>query len=79
MCGPTARAAIQSMQDGEIILLDNVRFCSEEQTLFEMKLQLTHEQQAQTQVVAQAGSAGGPLRVRRLRRRSPGSALPVRL
>ncbi len=52
VCGPTARAAIQSMQDGEIILLDNVRFCSEEQTLFEMKLQLTHEQQAQTQVVA---------------------------
>lgn len=52
VCGPTARAAIQSMQDGEIILLNNVRFCSEEQTLFEMKLQLTHEQQAQTQVVA---------------------------
>jgi len=51
VCGPTARAAIQAMKDGEIILLDNVRFCSEEQTLFEMKLQLTHEQQAQTQVV----------------------------
>ncbi len=51
VCGPTARAAIKAMKDGEIILLDNVRFCSEEQTLFEMKLQLTHEQQAQTQVV----------------------------
>lgn len=51
VCGPTARAAIQEMKDGEIILLDNVRFCSEEQTLFEMKLQLTHEQQAKTQVV----------------------------
>ena len=51
VCGPAARAAIQAMRDGEIILLDNVRFCSEEQTLFEMKLQLTHEQQAQTQVV----------------------------
>ena len=51
VCGPTAREAIRSMDDGEIILLDNVRFCSEEQTLFEMKLQLTHEQQAQTQVV----------------------------
>ncbi len=51
VCGPTARAAIQGMNDGEIILLDNVRFCSEEQTLFEMKLQLTHEQQAQTEVV----------------------------
>ena len=51
VCGPTARAAIQAMKDGEIILLDNVRFCSEEQTLFEMKLQLPHEQQAKTQVV----------------------------
>ena len=51
VCGPTARAAIAAMKDGEIILLDNVRFCSEEQTLFEMKLQLTHEQQAHTQVV----------------------------
>lgn len=51
VCGPTAREAIKAMQNGDIILLDNVRFCSEEQTLFEMKLQLTHEQQAKTQVV----------------------------
>ena len=51
VCGPTARAAIMAMKDGEIILLDNVRFCSEEQTLFEMKLQLSHEEQAKTQVV----------------------------
>ena len=51
VCGPTAREAIRSMKDGEIILLDNVRFCSEEQTLFELKLCLTHEQQAKTQVV----------------------------
>lgn len=51
VCGPTAREAIRSMKDGEIILLDNVRFCSEEQTLFEQKLKLTHEQQALTQVV----------------------------
>ena len=52
VCGPTAREAIQGMQDGEIILLDNVRFCSEEQTLFELKLKLTNEQQAKTQVVS---------------------------
>ena len=52
VCGPTAREAIKGMQDGEIILLDNVRFCSEEQTLFELKLKLTHEQQAKTQVVS---------------------------
>jgi len=51
VCGPTAREAIKAMKDGEIILLDNVRFCSEEQTLFELKLKLSHEDQAKTQVV----------------------------
>lgn len=49
--GPAAQAAIRQMQDGDILLLDNVRFCSEEQTLFEQTLQLNHQQQAQTQVV----------------------------
>ncbi len=49
--GPAARDAIRSLKDGEILLLDNVRFCSEEQTLFETKLRLSHQQQAQTQVV----------------------------
>lgn len=49
--GPAARAAIAALQEGEILLLDNVRFCSEEQTLFEQKLCLTHEQQAQAEVV----------------------------
>lgn len=39
------------MEDGEILLLDNVRYISEEQTLFEMKLQLSHEQQARTLLV----------------------------
>lgn len=51
VCGPAARAAIAGLQDGEILLLDNVRFMAEEQTLFEMKLKLTHAQMAQTQVV----------------------------
>ncbi|MGN0802512.1 MAG: phosphoglycerate kinase [Candidatus Faecivicinus sp.] len=51
VCGPAAREAIGALKDGEILLLDNVRFCSEEQTLFELKLCLTHEQQAKTQVV----------------------------
>lgn len=49
--GPAAREAIRALKNGEILLLDNVRFCAEEQTLFEMKLNLTHEQQAKTQVV----------------------------
>ena len=51
VCGPAARAAISRMRNGEILLLDNVRFMSEEQTLFELKLQLTYAQQAETQVV----------------------------
>ena len=51
VCGPAARAAIRALQPGEILLLDNVRFVSEEQTLFEWKLQLTHEQQSKTQLV----------------------------
>lgn len=51
VCGPAAQAAIRSLRDGEILLLDNVRFLAEEQTLFELKLQLTHEQQAQTLLV----------------------------
>jgi phosphoglycerate kinase len=51
VCGPAAIEAIKSLKSGEILLLDNVRFMSEEQTLFEMKLQLTHEQQAQTLLV----------------------------
>ena len=51
VCGPAARAAIKALNDGDILLLDNVRFLAEEQTLFEMKLQLTHEQQAQTLLV----------------------------
>ena len=49
--GPAAREAIKALKNGEILLLDNVRFCSEEQTLFELKLQLTHEEQAKTEVV----------------------------
>jgi phosphoglycerate kinase len=50
--GPAAREAIRLLKNGEVLLLDNVRYCSEEQTLFEMKLCLSHEQQAKTQVVA---------------------------
>jgi phosphoglycerate kinase len=52
VCGPAARAAIRALAPGEALLLDNVRFCAEEQTLFEMNLKLTHAQQAETQVVA---------------------------
>lgn len=51
VCGPAAREAIRALKDGEILLLDNVRFVAEEQTLFETKLRLTHEQQARTLLV----------------------------
>ena len=51
VCGPAAQEAVRSLKDGEILLLENVRYMAEEQTLFELKLKLTHEQQAQTVVV----------------------------
>ena len=49
--GPAARERISALKPGEILLLDNVRFVAEEQTLFEEKLRLTHEQQTKTQLV----------------------------
>lgn len=51
VCGPAALDKIQSLKSGEILLLDNVRYLAEEQTLFELKLCLTHEQQAETLLV----------------------------
>jgi len=51
VCGPAAREAIKALQSGEILLLDNVRFVSEEQTLFETKLLLSHEEQAKTLLI----------------------------
>lgn len=58
VCGPAARAVIASLKDGEILLLDNVRFVAEEQTLFELKLGLTHEQQAETLLVRKLAPLG---------------------
>ncbi|MDO4616777.1 MAG: phosphoglycerate kinase [Lachnospiraceae bacterium] len=49
--GPTARQMIKDLKEGEILLLDNVRYVSEEQTLFELKLHLSHEEQAKTLMV----------------------------
>jgi phosphoglycerate kinase len=51
VCGPAAREAIKSLKAGDILLLDNVRFVSEEQTLFETKLLLSHGEQAKTLLV----------------------------
>ena len=49
---PAARNMITALQPGEILLLDNVRYVSEEQTLFELKLNLSHEEQAKTLLVS---------------------------
>ncbi len=58
VCGPAARQMIRELQDGEILLLDNVRFVSEEQTLFENKLHLSHEEQAKTLLVEKLAPLG---------------------
>lgn len=51
VCGPTAIKKIKELEEGEILLLDNVRFQSEEQTLFELKLKLSHQEQSKTRLV----------------------------
>jgi phosphoglycerate kinase len=51
VCGPAAREHIKALKDGEVLLLDNVRFCGEELTLFEKTLNLCAEDQAKTLVV----------------------------
>ena len=51
VCGPAARDAVGRLVDGDVLLLDNVRFCGEELTLFERKLELSPEDQAKTLVV----------------------------
>lgn len=52
VCGPAAREAIKSLNPGQILLLDNVRYMAQEMTLFETKLKLTPEEQAKTIVVS---------------------------
>lgn len=58
VCGPTALETVRGLKRGEILLLDNVRFMSEEQTLFERKLNLSHEEQAKTLVVRKLAPLG---------------------
>ncbi|NLI12179.1 MAG: phosphoglycerate kinase [Peptococcaceae bacterium] len=52
VCGPAARAGIKELNDGEILLLENVRYMSEEMTLFETKLNLSAKDQSKTIVVS---------------------------
>jgi len=58
VCGPAAREAIKKLKNGEILLLDNVRYMAEEMTLFETKLKLTPEEQSKTIVVSKLAHLG---------------------
>ena len=51
VCGPAAREKIRVMRNGDILMLENVRFMAEEMTLFETKLNLTPEEQSKTIIV----------------------------
>ncbi len=51
VAGPAARQHIRGLQDGEILLLENVRIHTEETILFEEEVPLGPAQQAQTYVV----------------------------
>ena len=51
VCGPAAREAVAGLGEGEVLLLDNVRFYAEELTLFETKLELSPADQARTLLV----------------------------
>lgn len=51
VCGPAAREKINFLKNGEVLMLDNVRYMAEELTLFETSLNLSYEEQAETLVV----------------------------
>lgn len=58
ICGPAALEKIKTLPSGECLLLENVRFLAEEQTLFEKALQLSYTEQAQTLLVRRLTSLG---------------------
>ncbi|MBA7591650.1 Phosphoglycerate kinase [subsurface metagenome] len=51
VCGPAACDKIRDLENGQILMLENVRYMAEEMTLFETKLNLTPEEQAKTIIV----------------------------
>ena len=51
VCGPAAQDKIKALKNGQILMLENVRFMAEEMALFETKLNLSPEEQAKTLVV----------------------------
>jgi len=51
VAGPAARAAIQALGNGEILLLDNIRFLTEEVSTFESAVKLTPAEMTNTYLV----------------------------
>jgi phosphoglycerate kinase len=51
IAGPAARQAIQDLSEGEILLLDNLRFLTEEVSTFESAVKLTAAEMAETYLV----------------------------
>ncbi len=51
VAGPAARARIAKLEDGDILLLDNIRIYSEEMSSFEQAVKLTPAEMAQTYMV----------------------------
>jgi phosphoglycerate kinase len=51
VAGPAARERIAALADGEILLLDNLRYLTEEVSTFERDVKLTPEQMANTYLV----------------------------
>lgn len=51
VAGPAARAAIGELQDGEILLLDNIRILTEEVSTFEASVKLTPAEMTKTYLV----------------------------
>lgn len=51
VAGPAARQRIRALQNGEILLLENVRIHTEETIIFEEEVRLSPAEQAQTYVV----------------------------
>jgi phosphoglycerate kinase len=51
VAGPAARERIQSLKNGEVLLLENVRIHTEETIIFEESVALSPEAQAQTYIV----------------------------